>query len=92
MIKNPFRSDFMRGAFDKALRVYRTRGSGLFGRDGQPKRGNSWAVHFWRGYEGAGALTWDRKSRQSSGYAWYRAGQMAAEHEPVIGFKDKSSR
>lgn len=74
-VRNPFRAKFMREAFDNMVGAYNCRSPLLFGPDGNPHRGNSWAGMFWRGHEGSQIGVWDRASKQNGSYPVWRAGQ-----------------
>lgn len=79
-VRNPFRERGMRLAFDELLSAYGRRSKLLF-HEGNPTRGNSAAIMFWRGYEGAHVGTWDRASKETAAYAHWRAGRAVRTQE-----------
>lgn len=74
MRKNPFTDRTRRRTYDAVVECYVTRHRDIVYPDGSRCRGNSWATAFWRGYDGHTKPVWDRASKQTPGYACYRAG------------------
>jgi hypothetical protein len=77
LVRNPFRTEFMRRNYDAAISVYDERHRNFIYPSGRRCVGNSWATHFWRGFDGMKA-NWDSSSEQSPAYAMWRAGQDVA--------------
>lgn len=79
---NPFRDPTLRANYEQALVAFLTKDRVLYLPGGvRPQAaGNSFASFFWRGFDGTkiGAGFTDRASKQTLGYAWYRAGQRCA--------------
>jgi hypothetical protein len=71
---NRFKNPMLRKQYDACVSCYRKKHRDLVRADGTPHRGNTIAVSFWRGYEGA-KVNWDAYSRSAPIYAAYRAGQ-----------------
>jgi hypothetical protein len=80
-MSNRFRDPTLRKEYDSAMAMFRAKHRNLFLADGSRPAtpGNSFAAFFWRGYDGTnfGAGFTDRASRQTLGYAYWRAGQDA---------------
>jgi hypothetical protein len=79
-LANPFKQADRRDQFAKMAAAYSRRGPLLFYPDGRPRRDNSWATVFWRGYRGQGG-TWDAASKSTNAYPVHRAGEACATHE-----------
>lgn len=88
--RNPFRNEMLKRQFDAVLKVYDDRHTDLVrvDRDGRYRRhlGNAWATQFWRGFDGH-HLNWDADSRQSSGYAYWKAGFLLRQNLPTLPLK-----
>jgi hypothetical protein len=81
-IRNPFRNPMMRSQFAALIKAYETKHRDLVRPDGQRHKGNSWAQHFWWGFDNALPKRYaDRESRNTLGYAAFRAGRAIAEWE-----------
>lgn len=78
-VRNPFRQQGKRQAFDDAVRMYNTKHANFFLSDGRPHRNNSWAGMFWRGFAGITIGKWDRASRESLAYPTWCAGRAIAK-------------
>ncbi|MAM41231.1 MAG: hypothetical protein CL949_22620 [Erythrobacter sp.] len=77
LVRNPFRSKYMRGNFDAAVATYDSRHKDFIHPSGIRCVGNAWATHFWRGFDG---IQSDYSGiKDSAAYAFYRAGQAVAE-------------
>ena len=77
---NRFIDRTMREQYDAAVRAYTIRHRDLFRADGSQNKGSSFASAFWNGFNGTrlGLGYSDRASRETIGYAYFRAGQDAA--------------
>lgn len=83
-MRNPFKNKARRESYDAVLKMYQDRHKTLFAKDGSRNYGNSFAAHFWLGYDGKtrGQANYsDRASRETGGYVFYRAGQDIAARE-----------
>ncbi|AGC36182.1 hypothetical protein B7L88_gp106 [Rhizobium phage RHEph10] len=81
-IHNPFRQDLMRRQFTALIKSYETKNPDLIRPDGARHTGNSWAIHFWWGYDNSLPQRYDdRASRDTLGYAAFKAGRAVAEWE-----------
>lgn len=67
----------LRKCYDNALIMHETKSRVLFNSDGTRTIGNGIAGVFWRGYDGTtlGLGYVDRSSKETMGYAYWRAGQ-----------------
>lgn len=73
LVRNPFRSKFMKQNFDAAIATYDKRHRNFIHVSGHRCTGNSWATNFWRGYD---LIELDYSgSKDTAAYAMYRAGQ-----------------
>ena len=80
---NKFKDKTMREQYDVAVRIFNAKHRDLFYPDGSRCKGSSLAEMFWKGYEGVwqeangkpNTGVWDRESRKTLGYAYWRAGQ-----------------
>ena len=73
LVRNPFKTPFMRRNFDAAIETYDTKHKDLIRESGVRCNGNSWAHHFWNGFDEV-----DRDYtgiKDSAAYAMYRAGR-----------------
>lgn len=80
-VHNPFKDPTLKSAFDELVREFTVKHRNLFNTDGQPKKGNSHAEYFWRGFEGEpiGMGFVDNASKKTLAYAYWRAGQLCAK-------------
>lgn len=74
-MSNRFRDAVLRRQYDQMVHCFRTHHHDLIYPSGNRCRGNACAGYFWRGYDGVAIPTWDARSRQTPGYACFRAGQ-----------------
>lgn len=90
-MSNHFRDPTMRATYDAMVSGFRTRHKDLIYPSGARCRGNGAATAFWCGYDGVKRPVWDARSRQTPGYACFRAGQdvrrfvEAGIYDPVEG-------
>lgn len=78
LVKNPFRTKFMRDNYDAAVKVYDAKHKDFITPSGRRSTGNAWANNFWRGFDGY-SLNWDRDSKQTAAYAMFCAGRDIAK-------------
>lgn len=76
-LTNPFREKMMRSQWEAAVLGYSTQHRNFFHASGARCQGNSFANAFWAGFDGmtTGRGNYDRASRRTIAYAYYRAGQ-----------------
>lgn len=73
LVKNPFKTPFMRRNFDAAVKTYDERHKDLIRANGTRCNGNSWAHHFWNGFD---LVDSDYSGiKDSAAYAMHRAGR-----------------
>ncbi len=77
MVRNPFRTPFMRKNYDAAIKAFDTKAPDFIYPSGRRCIGNAWATSFWRGFDGV-SLNWDLASKQTPGYAMWCAGRDIA--------------
>lgn len=82
-MSNRFRDPMMRGLYDNMVRNYREKKSVLFHRDGNRNNLNSWATHFWWGFDGVAIERWDREGKSTLAWACVRAGQDMSKEQKV---------
>jgi hypothetical protein len=80
---NGFKDKTMRREYDAGVRMWETKDRNLFYPDGTICRGSSFAVYFWDGFNKTGRQDYDPKSRQMTGFAYFRAGQDCAKKARV---------
>lgn len=76
-VKNPFRSDSPRRAFDTVVGMYVDRHGDLFAKDGKENRRNNLGATFWKGYRGELCLV--RKNTPL--WVAYKAGEAVGRAE-----------
>lgn len=75
LVRNPFKTGFMRRNYDGAIRTYDTKHHNfIYEASGTRCVGNGWATNFWRGFDGL-KLNWDADSKQTASYAMWCAGR-----------------
>jgi hypothetical protein len=87
-MSNKFRNQLMRQQYDLAVQMFKTKHRNLFwngerrGTNGI-SYGSSVAESFWKGFDGLkiGRGYTDKASRETLGYAYYRAGEDCAKVE-----------
>ncbi len=77
-MRNPFKTKFMRGNFEDAVKQYELRHRNFFGPGGQPHRMNGVASPFWRGFFGEPMTI---IPTGTTAHAYYRAGQALGNEE-----------
>jgi hypothetical protein len=77
-MKNPFKTTFMRGNFEDAIRQYELRHRNFFNLHGQPHRQNGFASPFWRGFFGEPMTC---IPTGTAAHAYYRAGKALGNNE-----------
>ena len=83
-MSNPFRTADKAKQFDSLVLAYQQQASFLFQADGNCRRNNSFAAHFWAGFEGINGGLFrasDPAYRRTLAYVLYRAGQECAQQE-----------
>jgi hypothetical protein len=77
LVRNPFHNHLMRQQYDAAVFSYDTKHRNFIYATGRRCLGNAWAGSFWRGFDGLNEDQWrrDASSRQTPGYACWRAGK-----------------
>jgi len=75
----------MRRNYAGAVKAFEIKHRDLFQPNGErkhsPNYGSSFAERFWAGYDHAYDDKWDKESRKTIGYTWYRAGQECRKAE-----------
>ncbi len=75
LVRNPFKTKFMRANYEAAVKTYDIRGSNfIYPNTNRRCVGNAWANNFWRGFDGV-ARNWDHASKQTPAYAMWCAGR-----------------
>ena len=77
LVRNPFRSPYMRQNFDAAIETYDAKHKDLIRESGVRCNGNSWAHHFWNGFDLVGSDYTGIKD--SAAHAMFRAGKAIRE-------------
>lgn len=92
-MRNPFRDPAMKRIWDEATAAHAARAGTLFHPSGTRNLGNGAGSSFWRGYDGTGADRWDRASKTTPSFAYWRAGRdiRCAEVRSVTS-RSKASR
>jgi hypothetical protein len=74
---NPFKDAKKRAQYQSLMVGYASRNKMLFNADGTQNRNNSFAAHFWAGYNGIEGVLfnpYNSQYRNTGGYVFYRAG------------------
>ena len=87
-MSNKFRNQLMRQQYDSAVQMFKTKHRNLFWNEDRRganriSYGSSIAESFWKGFDDLeiGRGYTDKASRETLGYAYYRAGQDCAKGE-----------
>jgi hypothetical protein len=89
LVRNPFRTKFMRDNYDAAIKTYDEKHQNFITANGTRCTGNAWANEFWRGFDNLVDPTrWDAASKQSAGYATYRAGRDVGQAVAILAVRD----
>lgn len=74
LVRNPFKTKFMRDNYAAAVRTYDAKNRSFIYPNDRRCIGNGWATHFWRGFDGI-SRNWDHASKQTVAYAMWCAGR-----------------